>query len=301
MRQLKAQIRQAAAREIPVLITGETGTGKELVARALHHLGPRRQGPFVALNCAGIPEGLLESELFGHERGAFTGAHASRKGKMELAQEGTLFLDEIAEMSPAAQAKLLRAIEGHKVYRLGGKQPLRLDLRILAATNQDLERRMAEGGFRNDLYFRLSMVHLHLPPLRERREDIPLLLAHYLAAGSRRWGTEVAGFTPEAQEALLRYRWPGNVRELCGLVEASFMGTSSSWISLKELPEFFHRRLLADQGLPPTERDLLLSALLAYPGNRTQAARQLGWSRKTLYRKMHKYKIDFPTPGQDPD
>ncbi|MBI2876127.1 MAG: sigma-54-dependent Fis family transcriptional regulator [Candidatus Tectomicrobia bacterium] len=298
MQQIKASIGQIAASDCPVLITGETGTGKELVAWALHHLSPRRSRPFVAINCAALPEGLLESELFGHERGAFTGAHTSRPGTLELAHGGTLFLDEIAEMSSSAQSKLLRAIEGHEVYRLGGKRPLRLDFRVLAATHQDLKEGIGRGRFREDLYFRLRTFHIHLPSLRERREDIPLLLAHYVAECNHRWGREVVGFTPEAQEALLCYRWPGNVRELRNLVEASCMGLSSPWISREMLPDYFRQQLWADQGLSSAERDRLLSVLQAYQGNRTQAARQLGYSRMTLHRKMRRYAIQIdPWPG----
>lgn len=274
-----------------VLITGETGTGKEVTAELIHRNSPRRQQPFVCINCAAIPDSLLEGELFGYERGAFTGAHVPREGRLKLADGGTAFLDEVGDMSPEGQAKLLRVIETKEVHRLGGKSRIPLDVRFIAATNQDLEQRVAEGRFRRDLYFRLNVAQIHLPPLRDRKEDIPLLFDHYIRELNDRFGRDVEGASEDALEALLRYEWPGNVRELKNLLEEMFIRLPSGKISFMDLPRKFRQRIAEAEGLPKDERGRLLSALLATKWNKSRAAQKLQWSRMTVYRKMAKYHI----------
>ncbi len=290
MREIRVYLGQVAATDANVLISGETGTGKELAAEVIHAASRRATRPFVSINCAALPEGLLESELFGYERGAFTGAFARREGRLELAAGGTVFFDEIGDMSPHAQAKILRAIESRAVHRLGGSGGTSLDIRVIAATNRDLERAVTEGSFRQDLYFRLNVARVHLPPLRERPADLPLLMRHYIAEFNRRLGLAVMGFTHEALEQLLAYEWPGNVRELRNVVEAAFVIRPQDRIGLEHLPEPFRRRL--STGRPPREeRDELLSALIASRWNKSKAAQRLHWSRMTLYRKLAKYHI----------
>lgn len=291
MREIRAYIGKVASTDSNVLITGETGTGKELAAELIHRSSPRNQGPFVCINCAAIPDGLLESELFGYERGAFTGAHTVQEGKLKVAERGTAFFDEIGDMSVYAQAKILRAIESKEVHRLGGRRSVPLNFRTISATNQEVDRLVEEGKFRKDLYFRLNVARLHLPPLRDRKEDIPVLFDHYIREFNRRFGRNVEGFTDEALEVLLRYEWPGNVRELKNLLEATFVNLPPSKISFIDLPEQFRRRLRDTEGLPPTERDRLLSALFSTSWNKSKAAQQLHWSRMTLYRKMAKHHI----------
>lgn len=291
MLEIKAYIRKVAGTESSVVITGETGTGKELAAELIHGNSPRQPKPFVCINCAAIPENLLESELFGHERGAFTGAHSQKEGKLKLADGGTVFFDEIGDMTPYAQAKILRAIECKEVYRLGGRVSIALDVRVIAATNQDLEQLVAENKFRKDLYFRLNVARIHLPPLRERPKDIPLLIDHYIRELNRRFGREVEGVTAEALGHLISYDWPGNVRELKNLVEAVFVNLSSRRISVTDLPEQYQRRFQSAEGLPVPERERVLSALFSTNWNRSRAAQKLHWSRMTLYRKMAKYRI----------
>jgi DNA-binding NtrC family response regulator len=290
MREIDAYIGQVASTDSTVLITGETGTGKELVAALIHMRSPRAEKPFVSINCAAIPETLLESELFGYERGAFTGAHVQKEGALKLANEGTAFFDEIGDMSPEDQAKILRAIESKEIRRLGGKRSIPLDFRVIAATNQDLERRVSEGKFRKDLYFRLNVARISLPPLRDRKEDIPALLGHYIGELNRRLGREVEGLGDDALGPLLLYDWPGNVRELKNLLEAVYVHFRLQWIGFTDLPRQF-RRQLGNAGQPQTERDLLLSVLLSTRWNKSQAAQKLHWSRMTLYRKMAKYEI----------
>jgi DNA-binding NtrC family response regulator len=290
MREINAYIGQVASTDSTVLITGETGTGKELVAALIHMRSPRAGKPFVSINCAAIPESLLESELFGYERGAFTGAHVQKEGALKLANEGTAFFDEIGDMSPEGQAKILRAIESKEIRRLGGKRSIPLDLRVIAATNQDLERRVAEGKFRKDLYYRLNVARISLPPLRDRKEDIPALFGHYIGELNRHLGREVEGFGDDALGPLLRYDWPGNVRELKNLLEEVYVHFRSQWIAFTDLPGLF-RSQLANAGQPQTERDLLLCALLSTRWNKSQAAQKLHWSRMTLYRKIAKYEI----------
>ena len=227
MQGIKAYIGKIASMDSNVLITGETGTGKELVAEQIHRSSRRSRHPFVCVNCTAVPDSLLESELFGYERGAFTGATGLNRGKFELANGGTLFLDEIGDMSPYAQAKILRAVEGKEVHRLGGQRSVPLDIRIIAATNQDLERSVADGRFRSDLYFRLNVARLHLPPLRDRKQDLGPLCEHYFQELNQQLGRNLGGFTADLYKDLLQYDWPGNVRELRNLVEAVFIECDS--------------------------------------------------------------------------
>ena len=291
MREIKAYLMNVATTDCTVLITGETGTGKELAAELIHQNSPRHKKPFVCINCAALPESLIESEMFGYERGAFTGAVALKRGKFELAEGGTVFLDEIGDMSPYAQMKILRTTEKKEVCRLGGKGAIPINVRIVGATNRDLEQLMEKGNFRKDLYYRLNVAQIHLPPLRDRKEDIPSLLELYISKFNQRFGREVEGFTEEALALLLRYDWPGNVRELKNLLEATFINLSSWKIALSDLPKTFQRRFKETEWLPEKERDRVISVLFATKWNKSKAARKLHWSRMTLYRKMAKYHI----------
>jgi DNA-binding NtrC family response regulator len=291
MQKIKAYLLKVAATESNTLITGETGTGKELVASLIHANSRRRQKPFVCINCAAIPDSLLESELFGYERGAFTGAHALKEGKLKLADGGTVFFDEIGDMSLYAQAKVLRAIESRAVERLGGTRSLPLDVRVIAATHRNLEELITEGKFRADLYFRLNVARIQLPPLRERKEDLSALCACLISDMNRRFGLAVAGVAEDALAALLRYDWPGNVRELRNAIEAAFVNRPTRAISLADLPAHLRHRSGIATELPQDERDQLLGALFATNWNKSQAAQKLRWSRMTLYRKMTKYHI----------
>jgi DNA-binding NtrC family response regulator len=276
-----------------VLIQGETGTGKELVARAIHDAGGRSQGPYVAINCPSLPEGLLESELFGHVRGAFTGASADRPGLFEAAHEGTILLDEIGDMPLAVQAKLLRVLETSEVRRVGSSSVQRVDVRVLAATNRDLERAARSGEFREDLLYRLNAVTIHVPPLRERREDIPLLVQHFLrqfAGGSPRG-------VPQVSEVVRRHSWPGNVRELAHVIERAVALSRGMRIEAEDLPSVIRhgadRRSEVPanslQTLDEVERAHILSVLKSVAGVRRRAAAILGIDRKTLYRKLLRY------------
>jgi len=287
---IRTHLGRVAGTDSTVLITGETGTGKELIAEMIHGQSPRRHDPFVCINCAAIPDALLESELFGCERGAFTGAWAMREGLLKQAAGGTIFFDEIGDMSLSAQAKVLRAIETKVVWPLGGKRRVAVDIRIIAATNQDLKQLMKEGKFRQDLYFRLNVTRLHLPPLRRRKEDIPLLLTHYLQELNRRFGSEVQGFTEQALVCLIRYEWPGNVRELKNLVEAVMVNRPSRWIDVDDFSGLLDHGPVEEEP-QQTERDRLLAVLFATNWNKSKAAQQLHWSRMTLYRKIEKYHL----------
>ncbi len=292
IRKIKDYIKRAAATDCNVLITGETGTGKENVAQLLHWHSPRREQPLVCINCAALPENLLESELFGYERGAFTGAAEPHPGKLRLAEGGTVFLDEIFEMTPFMQAKLLRALDTRKIYSLGGKKSIPLNIRIVVATNQDPEAAMAEGLLRKDLFYRLNVARVNLPPLRERLADIPLLLQHFLRETNRRYEGEVESISPEVMEVLLGYNWPGNIRELRNLVEALYINLDphSRGVSLNHLPDAFQRLSQNSEG-PQEDREQVLQALLATRWNKSEAAQKLQISRMTLYRKMEKYEL----------
>jgi len=300
MQRVYDAIRQVSPAKTAVLITGETGTGKELVARAIHSLSPRREKRFVALNCAAIPPELLESELFGHVRGAFTGAHVERTGKFELADGGTLFLDEIGDMAYALQAKLLRVLQEGVIERIGSNQLIPVDVRVVSSTNRNLVDRIAEGHFREDLYYRLNVLHIHLPPLRERGEDIADLARFYLAALADEMGKGPLLLTPEACQLLARHSWPGNVRELRNLMERAAVLSSGSEIDpafvrllMPQLgdaaeSESAEDNLQLDQAVEDLERKLILKALSA-TRNKAEAARLLGVSERTLWYKLKRY------------
>jgi DNA-binding NtrC family response regulator len=300
MRALRARIAKVGPSDSGVLITGETGTGKELGAHLLHESSGRRHRPLVTINCAAIPDSLLESELFGYERGAFTGAHAAYDGKLKLADGGTVFFDEIGDMSPYAQAKVLRVIETKEAYRLGGTKCVPLDFRVIAATNQDLEPLVACGRFRKDLFFRLNVVRIHLLPLRQRRQDIPQLIEHCIRDLNTRRGVAITGVAAAAMDALTGYDWPGNVRELRNVLEAMTIERPSGKIFLTKLPEHVRRGSRGETATPNAvgsdERDRVLSALSSTNWNKWKAAERLHWSRMTLYRKIAKYQISRAGP-----
>jgi DNA-binding NtrC family response regulator len=291
MSDLRNYIHQVARCDSNVLITGETGTGKELVAQLIHEQSGRRHKPFVCLNSAAVPEPLVESELFGYERGAFTGAQTSHEGKLAAANGGTTFFDEIGDTTPGVQAKLLRAIESRQVYRLGSTRSRNIDIRVIAATNQDLEQAAREQRFRSDLYYRLNVVRIETPPLRERSEDIPSLVAHYIKRFNAEFGKSVDGLCPAALDHLLAYHWPGNVRELRNVVEAAFVNLPPGADGLIDLPCQVTRLLGRMMSPRATERINLLRTLTATKWNKTEAAKSLHWSRMTLYRKMNQYHI----------
>jgi transcriptional regulator with PAS, ATPase and Fis domain len=280
-----------------VLITGESGTGKELMARYVHMHGKRASGPFVAVNCGALQEELLANELFGHDKGAFTGADRDKRGLIEVADGGTLFLDEVAEMSPAMQVKLLRVIQERELLRVGGTQPIPVDVRIIAATNRDLQEAVAAGRFRSDFYFRLNVVNLVLPPLRERRDDIPLLAYYFLKKHALAMAKPVADIEPEALRLLADYDYPGNVRELSNMLERGVALAAGATLELAQLPEA--ARAVQVKVLPrageafPTlegqEAELIRRALEHTRGNRSQAADMLGIDRVSLWRKIKKY------------
>lgn len=305
MREIFEIIRQAAPTQATVLIQGPSGTGKELVAHAVHRLSSRSRGPFVAVHCAALASSLLESELFGHEKGAFTGASARRKGRFEMADGGTLFLDEISEIEPSVQVKLLRVLEERCFERVGGTETVEVDIRLVAATNRNLRQRVNEGKFREDLFFRLDVVSISLPPLAERRDDIPLLCHHFLRDICRENHREVEGITPDAMEVLTAYDWPGNVRELRNTMEKMVILARNRKLTLRDVPVSIRESvreagpapsarsgtdLLAAGSLAETEREKILAVLKKHNGNRTHAARELGISRRTLHRKIQEYR-----------
>ena len=288
---LRTYLLQISGTECNVLILGETGTGKELVAESIHANSPRRKFPFVCLNSAAIPDTLVESELFGHEKGAFTGAIAAQAGKLVYANQGTVFFDEIGDVSLAIQAKLLRGIESRRIYRLGSNRPIDLDVRLLAATNQDLDKCMAENRFRRDLYYRLSVVRVTLPALRERREDIPLLIGHFFQHFNCRWKRRLGGLSGRAMDTLIAHNWPGNIRELRNVVEAVFASLSPEVSGVVDIPPQVLQHLSRGARGSEIERDKILHALIATNWNRSKASEQLHWSRMTLYRKMQKHQL----------
>ncbi len=291
-------LRMVAPTEATVLILGESGTGKELVADAVHANSPRAKGPLVKVNCAALPETLLESELFGHEKGSFTGAVARREGRFKLADGGTLFLDEIAEMSLLLQAKLLRVIQTRSFERVGGTETITSDVRLIVATNRDLEEEVRENRFREDLFYRLNVVPVTLPPLRERREDIPLLAEHFLLAIAERNSKLIRGFSPQAMDLLVRNRWKGNVRELENVVERAVIMARGDLIQPGDLPGHIMDEgdapsagIIPGRPLSDLEREAILSTLEMTGGNRTETARLLGISRRTLQYKLKEFKI----------
>jgi two-component system response regulator HydG len=304
MKELMDVLAMAAPSEATVLITGESGTGKELVARSLHLNSSRRDHPLVTVNCAAIAEALLESELFGHEKGAFTGADRRREGRFMQADKGTIFLDEIGEMAPTMQAKLLRVLQEKEIQRVGGDQVLPVDVRIVAATNRDLQHAVAVGEFREDLFYRLNVMQLHVPPLRRRRDDIPLLARHFLDKYAARNRKAARGFSPLAMDMLIKYDWPGNVRELENIVERAVILMTGEHITEKQLPSNIARETCAvapsadlvcisstgdQRSLEEIEREAILETLKAADGNKSEAARRLGITRKTLHKKLKVY------------
>ncbi len=301
MQRIFRLIAKIAPTESTVLITGESGTGKELIASAIHLQSRRSHRPFVAVNSSAIPESLFESEIFGHVRGAFTGASSDRIGLMEHADRGTIFFDEVAEMPLSVQVKLLRALQSGEIRRVGAKESIRVDIRVIAATNRDVKKALADGAFREDLYYRLNVFHIELPPLRERREDIPLLANFFREKFARELGKRVAGFTEDAQMYLMRYDYPGNVRELENAVERAVTLAEGSEITPADLPPGLReqRMPLLGRGSPfPYSESLTMAQLEAEhirrvlvhtAGNTTKAAKSLGISRSTLWRKMREY------------
>lgn len=293
MREVKKYLLRVAMTNSNVLITGETGTGKELATWIIHKNSPRGKKILICINCAALPENLVESELFGHERGAFTGAVVSKTGKFEQAAGGTVLLDEISDMSLYAQAKLLRVIENKQVYRIGGKFPVSIDVRIIAATNRELEQLVRKGEFRKDLYYRLNIARVNMPPLRKRKDDIPLLVSHFIRHYNHQFSVKVDGFTEKAWASLMLSDWPGNVRELKNLIEATYININhpSREIDFTDFPIVFQKRFEELAGLTESERNKMVSTLFATNWNKSKAAERLNWSRMTFYRKMAKYNI----------
>ena len=302
MAKLLETVAQVAPSEATILITGESGTGKELIAGAIHFNSPRKDGPFVKINCAAITETLLESELFGHEKGAFTGAYRKKEGRFRQAHGGSLFLDEISEMSLAMQVKLLRVLQEREITRVGGEEVIKVDVRIIAATNKHLLEEIEAGRFREDLYYRLNVVTLNVPPLRERREDIPLLAQHFLELFSEQNRKQIKGFTPQAMDRLLKYDWPGNVRELMNGVERAVVLSRSEYLDEEDLPMILKDAslpgeilakdaVLGDMPLDEVEKATVLKMLELTGGNKSEAARRLGITRRTLHKKLKIYGV----------
>ncbi len=311
-------IKQAAPTRATVMIQGESGTGKELVAHAIHGLSPRARGPFVAVHCAALTPSLLESELFGHEKGAFTGAVSRRSGRFEMADGGTLFLDEVSEIDPSVQVKLLRVLEERKFERVGGVEEIGVDIRLIAATNKDLRAMVKEGSFREDLFFRLDVVDINLPPLRERVDDIPILCRHFLRDAVEKDGKQIEGITSEALNLLASYDWPGNVRELRNTIEKMVVLAQREKLTARDVPPNIRKASqpgedfaaedeaggVADNvslrsgrsSLAEVEKKMIFSALEKHSGSRTEAAKELGISRRTLHRKLRRYQT---TDNQD--
>jgi transcriptional regulator with PAS, ATPase and Fis domain len=286
---------QVAETETTVLLTGESGTGKEVVARFIHRASARKGGPFVALNCAALPEQLLESELFGYERGAFTGAQQSKPGQIELAAGGVLFLDEVSEMSPTAQAKFLRVLQEREFQRLGGTRLLKANVRIIAATNRDLRKAVERGDFREDLFYRLQVFDIRLAPLRERKADVVLLSDVFLQDIAKSFGRPPAGLTRDAREALLQHDWPGNVRELRNALERAAILCEGGLINAQHLSLYVRRTAPAvTTDLNAVERDTIEQVMRECRGNKSKAAKRLGLSRTQLYVRLRKYHLDQP-------
>ena len=290
-RDVRARIAKAAGNDGNVLITGETGTGKELVAQLIHQNSRRYKEPMICVNCAALPESLIESELFGHEKGAFTGANVASQGKLQCAGAGTIFFDEIGDMSLPAQAKILRAIESKEYQRLGGSRSVTLNARIIAGTNQGLERFVEEERFRKDLYYRLNVVRIHLAPLRERPEDVPALIDHFVQLLNASFGQSVQGVSDEIRDRFMSYAWPGNVRELRNVMEGIFLEAPPPVIQYRDIPQVIREHLEDSAAITLPERARMLTALQSTRWNVTRAAEKLRWSRMTFYRKMAKHHI----------
>jgi two-component system response regulator HydG len=290
---------RAASSDATVLITGESGTGKEMIAGVIHFNSPRKDNPFIKMNCAAISEGLLESELFGHEKGAFTGALRRKEGRFKQAHLGSLFLDEVSEMSLAMQVKLLRVLQEREFTRVGGEEVISVDVRIIAATNKDLARLVKEGKFREDLYYRLNVITLSVPPLRDRREDIPLLAEHFLKRFAEKNTRPMKGFTPQAMDRLVKYPWPGNVREIMNTIESAVVLSTSPFLTEEDLPIIREDQgdvaptsgVATDFSLDEIERATILKTLETMQGNKSEAARKLGITRATLHKKLKRYGV----------
>ncbi len=301
MKEVVEVLKRVSSSPATVMIRGESGTGKELVARAVHYNSPRKSRPFTALNCAAIPENLFESELFGHEPGAFTGAAARREGLFEMSNGGTLFLDEIGDMPLTMQSKLLRVLQNREVRRVGGKETFKVDVRIISATNKDLEKEVEQGSFREDLYYRLNVVFIDLPPLRERPEDVPVLVEHFLRKYNDEFGKRIREIRPEAVQALVEYRWPGNVRQLESVIERAVLLNDGDIITLRDVSRLLHSRRsesrplfdLPDEGLDfeNLEKELILKAMRRTGGVATKAAKLLKMNYKAFLYRMEKFGI----------
>ena len=290
----------AARSDAPIIIYGESGTGKELVAAAIHKLGRRKQGPFIKVNCAALSESLLESELFGHVKGAYTGADKTRKGRFELAHKGDIFLDEIGDIPPSMQVKILRVLQEKEFERVGESTPINVDVRIISATHRDLEQMIHRGHFREDLFYRLNVIPIHLPPLRERLEDLPLLVAHFLEENRLKTGKRINGIANETMDHLLAYYWPGNVRELINALEYAFVVCKSDYVDSTHLPQHITqikrtipRRNSPKKNEPRDEKERVLKAMRQAKGKKSEAAKLLGITRQALWKKMKKLHIQY--------
>jgi two-component system response regulator AtoC len=306
MQEVYKTVGKVAKSDATVLVTGESGTGKELVAEALHYNSNRRAGPMVKVSCAALPETLLEAELFGHEKGSFTGAMTQRRGRFEMADKGTIFLDEIGEMSLQTQTKLLRVLQDKKIERVGSSIPIKVDLRIICATNKDLQKQVEQTKFRDDLFYRLNVIHIHMPPLRERKEDIPALVEHFLAKHRYSATAQPAAISEEALRRLMEYDWPGNVRELENVVERAVVLSRGQVITSRELPfgdheadgeeghgeELPSEKSFFKKSVAQFEKDLIMKALRDAGGNRSKAAEMLGIYRRLLYAKIKEYGLE---------
>ncbi len=306
MRHIFEVIHKAAQSEAPVIIYGESGTGKELVAQAIHRAGPRKDGPYLQVNCAALNESLLESELFGHAKGAFTGAYRQRVGRFEAASGGDIFLDEIGDVPLSTQVKLLRTLETKSFERVGDNRPVHVDVRVITATNQDLEAMIGRGAFREDLFYRINVIPILLPPLRQRLDDVPALVSHFVSRLREKTGKDIAGLSGECLDLFMAYQWPGNVRELKGVLEYAFVIAENGSITTRHLPPKMNGRRPAPAPAPPAEvpapeapagglgeREALVEALRRSGGNQTRAAALLGVNRVTVYNRMRKYGIEI--------
>lgn len=296
LQQLLDKVKKVAVRDTSALITGESGTGKELIAQAIHYNSPRKDKPFIAINCGAIPDSVMESELFGHKKGAFTGADADKQGLLKAADGGTLFLDEIGNLPLNVQKTLLRFLQEQEFRRIGDTTPTRVDVRLISATNSDLEKEVEKGTFREDLFYRLNVINLHLPPLRQRKPDILLLAAYFIREQNRKFGTSISGLAPEAQEAATSYDWPGNIRQLKNVIEACITIEAENQISLSTLSQFIDTEDMSsprgedyNNALARFEIDYLRQLLIASGGNIDEAAGKAGMNMATIYRKMKKY------------
>ncbi|TMG61060.1 MAG: sigma-54-dependent Fis family transcriptional regulator [Chloroflexi bacterium] len=314
MQEVYKTVGKVAKADATVLITGESGTGKELVAEALHYNSNRRSGPIVKVSCAALPETLLEAELFGHEKGSFTGAMTQRRGRFEMADKGTIFLDEIGEMSLPMQTKLLRVLQERKIERVGSSLPIKVDIRIICATNKDLQRQVEQQKFRDDLFYRLNVINIHMPPLRDRKEDIPALVEHFLAKHRYSATAQPAAISEEALKRLMEYDWPGNVRELENVVERAVVLSRGQIITSRELPFGDHEtgdheedggdevsveKSFFKKSVAQFEKDLIMKALRDATGNRSKAAEMLGIYRRLLYAKIKEYGLEgYPPKGR---